>query len=216
MARERIPHPRPNREVELRSSGTSKAVTRKMTEEDWVKYGPLNTESPRLKNKNKNNEEVIDMKRELTKDIYLSERINGKSNAKIEREYGLSPNSIYPIMKSWGLSAKTVNEIVATAKKPLASAEVAEEPVKIPKVKPSEQAVTQETTDSFIAATVERDQQILSKASPKKSGRMIQVDTTGGSEAIESELEALGGYIAAMPVKQYRLELSLVEVLSGD
>lgn len=185
-----------------------------MTEEEWAKYGPLNMDSPRLKNKI--NEEVIDMKRELTKDIYLSERINGKSNAQIEREYHLSPNSIYPILKTWGLSAKEVNEIVAVAKNPPAPAKAAEEQVVPPEVKDSAEVVAQEATDSFIAATVERDQQILSKASPKKSGRMIQVDTTGGSEAIESELEALGGYIAAMPVKQYRLELSLVEVLSGD
>lgn len=195
-------HPRPDMEIESRSAGSNKAVTRKMTEEDWAKYGPLNTKYPSLKNKI--NEEVIEMKKELTKEIYLQERIDGKGNAQIERDYGLSPNSIYPILKTWGLTAKEANELVASAKNPT--------PAKVD----TAEVVAQKPSDSFIAATVERDQQILSKSTPKKSGRTILVNSAGSSEAIERELEALCTYVAAMSVKQYHIEVSLVEVSSDD
>lgn len=171
---------------------------------------------------NSKSKETVNMKKELTKEVYLKERIKGKRNTQIEREYGLSPNSIYPIMKTWGLTAKEVNEIVKNAQEG--------EKMMVPEIAKPKQEVKEETTTpalsaptivekepgSFIAATVERDQEILAKAVPKKSGRKLMVDTTDVSLVIEEELRALLGYVEAMPAKQYRLELSLVEVAANE
>lgn len=105
--------PVPNVEVERRSLGSSEVNMRKMTDEDWEKYGPLN--SKKVKSKRKKEVTTMGKKTErpilethpkgLTKDKYLEERGRGKTNAQIEREWGLSLNSIYPWLKKWGITA---------------------------------------------------------------------------------------------------------------
>lgn len=152
---------------------------------------------------------VVKVNKGLTKEIYLQERIKGKSNVQIEREHGLKTNYIYAEIKKWGLSAKEVNRIVEDSKKPpMPHRPVAEKPVEVidRDVQPVEEPA------SFIAATVERDQQIVEKVTPKKSGRSLQIEVSGDSESVEKELDALCSYVAAMPVKGYRLEISLREV----
>lgn len=210
------PHPRPDREVEARARGSGEVVTRSMTAEDWDRYGPLNTDSKRKRNiENLEKKEAVEVKKELTKEIYLQERISGKRNVEIEREYGVKPNKIYNLFAKWGVTTKEVNAYVDEHRKKVPS--VPKQDVTKPEsVEPTEinsgEVAVQDSPDSFIAATIERDQQIMTRATPKKSGRVLQIETIGITEAIEGELKALCGYVAAMPVKQYRLEISLVEV----
>lgn len=97
----------------------SEVITRKMTPEEidrLNRMGRQTTDSMGAKIPKINNyfrkpieaKESFELKTELTKELYLSEKAAGKNNAKIERDWNLKPNSLYPLIKKWEyISAKT-------------------------------------------------------------------------------------------------------------
>lgn len=208
--------PVPHRDNEMRGIGAGPVKTYTMSpEEIAARYGPPGSPVPK--------KEEMTMT-DLTKEQYLRLRAEGLTNRKIEKQFGMPANTIYPLLRKWNLTGvdaekaqMLLDEMAIDNPRPAAEAASAE-PVPEPAPEPpvTESPVVPSVNEDPIAepTTTLVDEPATYQVSPAtpRSNRTIRIDAVGRQSDIEEELLAMLGYVQALRGKSFRLELYLGEV----
>lgn len=215
--------PVPRRENEVRGVGAGPVITYTMSpEEIAARYGPPGSPAPIKEEKPMANQSTE--RKYPTKEEYLHLRAEGLSNRKIERRYDMSVNTIYPLIKTWGLNGvdaekaqMLLDEMAIDNPRPAAEESTAQSPepapepttVETPAAKPH---IVQEPAAEPAIALVDEPENYQIMPAATRSKRSMRIEVSGSSQDIEEELVAMLSYIQAMPRKSFRLELYLGEV----
>lgn len=210
--------PVPHRDNEMRGIGAGPVKTYTMSpEEIAARYGPPGSPVPKKEEKPMVNQSTE--RKYPTKEEYLQLRAEGLSNRKIERRYDMSVNTIYPLIKTWGLNGvdaekakMLLDEMAIDNPRPAAEAASAE-PVPEPfDAETSAAPAAEEPAAKPAIALVDEPENYQIMPAATRSKRSMRIEVSGSSQDIEEELVAMLSYIQVMPRKSFRLELYLGEV----